>query len=554
MSQPQEPVQPTPTPPPLASPSPRATTTAAPAPSPTRTPSPERGGTLTLRLTADPPTLNPWLGAEDANAQRVARLLYSGLTRLDNHLQPQPDLAERWDVSPDGTVLTFHLRKDAFWHDGEPVRAADVVWSYRTLAGVAPDTPTLLRIQDTIGAVEAVEPLESTVRFTLKRRFSPILADLTTPILPSHILTGTLPKDLAASPFNNAPIGTGPFAYEARSPGSFITLTANPRFYRGAPKLDKAAFLVAPDAARAEDAVRQGVLMLAQLPPANAERLVREGGGIRGGAFTEGGYDFIAFNLREPRPFSDTRLRKAWALALDKEGLAFAATGSGGEPVWTDVHPYSWAYNRDAPRLSANPTEARRLIAEAGWADTDGDGIVEKDGRPLRVSLYVRQDNEVRRRAAEAMVEPLRQVGIGVTVEPADFETAIKTRLSPFGNSPFDFDVMLLGWSRPGYDPDSFALFHSSQVPTPAEPGLLNLTGFSAQEYDALAFEARATYDQAKRRELYARLQTIVADQLPYYFLWSEKFGVAASSQVRGMIDFSSPSYLWNVETWWVLP
>lgn len=505
-----------------------------------------------MRLTADPSSLNPWLSGRDPDAQTVAGLLFSGLTKLDNQLRPLPDLASRWEASPDGTSIIFYLREDASWHDGKPFGVADVLWSYRTLAGVAPETPQLARIQETVKSVEAVDGQAGAVRFNLNKRFSPILADLSIPILPSHILTGTLPIDLPNQAFNAAPVGTGPFRWASRTAGQSITLKAHPDYHGGGPALDSVAMLVAPDLPVTEDALRKGELLLAQLPPSNAEKLLKEVPGMRGGAYVEAGYDFVVFNLRTPRPFSDTRLRQAWALALDKSGLAFSATGGGGEPVWTDVHPHSWAYNSETSRLGGDPDRARALLAEAGWLDRDADGIVEKDGKPLRVSLYVRADNGVRRKAAESMVEPLRRVGIDARVEPSDFETAIKQRLSPIGREPFNFDVMLLGWSRTGLDPDSFALFHSSQIPTEAAPGLLNYPGFSAPEWDGLALEARSTYDFERRRQLYVRLQEIIADQLPYYFLWSEKFALVASPKLLGDIDFASPRYMWNVETWWV--
>jgi peptide/nickel transport system substrate-binding protein len=111
---------------------------------------------------------------------------------------------------------------------------------------------------------------------------------------------------------------------------------------------------------------------------------------------------------------------------------------------------------------------------------------------------------------------------------------------------------VMLGWTRNGVDPDSYALFHSSQIPTEAAPGLLNFTGFAAAEYDELSIEASSTYYFAKRKELYAGMQTIIAEQLPYYFLWAEKFGVVAGPQLKGDIDFSSPRFMWNIVDWWL--
>ncbi|HEX8229610.1 MAG TPA: ABC transporter substrate-binding protein [Chloroflexia bacterium] len=530
---------------------PGPTATNVPPPTPTQAERP-RGGTLTIRLGGDPASLNPWLARRDPSTRAIAGLLFNGLTRLDNGLQPQPDLAERWEVSEDGLSLTFHLRTDVTWHDGTPFTAEDVVWSYRTLGAFPADTPTLAHIRGSVASVEAVEPVTSTVRFNLRRRDAPLLAELTMPVLPSHILSSVPLEEFRDAKYNEAPVGTGPFAFESRVAEKSVLLKANDNFYRGRPFVDRATFFVASDA-RAAEAVRDGELLLAgQLPPATAEQLVTQVEGTRGGAYNEYGFDCVVFNLREPRPFSDTRLRQAFALALDKPGMAFAVTGGGGDPVWSTVNKASWGYNPDVPKPGGDPEAARRLIAEAGWVDTNGDGIVEKEGKPLQIALYVRADNSVRRAAAEAMVGPLRNVGIGATVELLDFETALQARLSATTNPPFDFDVALIGFNRSGTDPDSFDLFHSSQARTSSNPTLFNFTGFAAPEADDLLVEGRSTYDFNRRKEIYARVQQIVADQLPFYFLWSEKFGVVAGPKLHGDIDFGSPMYMWNVEQWWI--
>jgi peptide/nickel transport system substrate-binding protein len=502
-------------------------------------------------LAADPASLNPWFAGFDTNSQQVGGAIFTGLTKIDNHLQPQPDLAESWDVSQDGTQLTFHLRHNVQWHDGKPFSAQDVVWSYGMLKRISADNTSMLHIQEHVKSVEAVDPVSYTVRFTLDQRYSPILADLAFPILPSHILSGTDPTKLAASPFNSNPVGTGPFAYDSRVPGSSISLKANEHYYGGGPLVEKVIFLVGNNAAAAQ-AVRDGTLLLSELDPPTAEQLVKEGEGVRGGSYDELGYDFVAFNLRDTHVFSDTRVRQAFSYALDKQGLAFVAGGSGADPVWSDVNKASWAYNPGLPQMNGNPAMARQLLAGAGWKDTNGDGIVEKNGKPLEVSLYVRSDNAVRLKAANAMVDPLARAGIRLKVQPADFDTSIRAHISPNSQPPFDFDAAILGWTRTTVDPDSFALFHSSQVPTQASPGLLNITGFQAPEFDSLSIQGRSTYDFAQRHDMYARMQSIVADQLPYYFLWAQKFGVVAGPKLQGDIDFSSPEYLWNINAWWV--
>ena len=395
------------------------------------------------------------------------------------------------------------------------------------------------------------DPLSYTVRITLDQRYSPILADLAFPVLPSHILTGTDPSKLADSPFSSKPVGTGPFAYDLRVSGSSITLKANEHYYGGGPLVQQLVFLVGGNDVAAQ-AVRDGTLLLSELDPPSAEQLVKEGKGVHGGSYDELGYDFIAFNLRDSDVFSDTRVRQAFSYALDKQGLAFTAAGSGADPVWSDVNKASWAYDVGVPQMNGDPAKARQLLADAGWKDTNGDGIVEKNGKPLQVSLYVRTDNAVRLKAANAMVDPLARVGIRLKVQPADFDTSIRAHISPNSQPPFDFDAAILGWTRTTVDPDFFALFHSSQIPTQAAPDLLNIPGFQAPEFDSLSIQGRSTYDFGQRRDQYTRMQEIVADQLPYYFLWAQKFAVVAGPRLQGDIDFSSPEYMWNINQWWV--
>ncbi|HET9493503.1 MAG TPA: ABC transporter substrate-binding protein, partial [Chloroflexia bacterium] len=136
-----------------ANPTPTPTTLVPPTPT---VPDRPRTGTIFARLSSDVLTLNPWFGGMDRNTHDVTGLIFSGLTRLDNHLLPQPDLAERWEVSEDGTQLTFHLRRDVRWHDGEPFTSQDVVWSYSTLRRISAENTATLHVQERVRSVEAV--------------------------------------------------------------------------------------------------------------------------------------------------------------------------------------------------------------------------------------------------------------------------------------------------------------------------------------------------------------------------------------------------------------
>jgi peptide/nickel transport system substrate-binding protein len=547
---------------PPSAPAPTAPEATAPPASATPASNIPRGGTLTLRIARDVTTLNPLFvekagGVRDEAAAQVTGLIFSGLTRLDDQLRPQPDLAERWDVAPDGLSILFTLRPNARWQDGQPVTASDVIWTYNTWLNLTGTTTLQYHLRDAVLQIKPDNPPESTVRFWLKKPYAPILADLAAPILPRHLLANTPLDKLASDPFNFKPVGSGPFMFSEHKEGENVTLTANPDYYGGAPYLSRVAFLVAPDTQVALAALGDGRLSLAEAPQAAWEDYAQRPG-IQNlftlAKWTDPSYYFIAFNTRQGHALSDVRLRQAWALALDKESLVRAATGGAGAPVWSDIDPASWAYAPDTPRLNNDPARARQLLADGGWRDTNGDGIVDKAGEPLRINLYVRADDPARLRVAAAMGPPLAAVGISTTVAPVDFDSVISAKIDPNHQPAFDFHAMIMGWENQSPDPDDYALFHSSQIRTPSNPNGLNYIGYNSPEYDDLSFRARGEYDFSKRAALYAQIQKLLATDLPYYPLWADQHFMILSRRVQGPINLASPRYLWNVEKWWIAP
>src|SRR5262249_30754571 len=274
-----------------------------PAPPPTPTPAPPtptplpRGGNLTIRLAADVPDLRP-CPRPPRGEDKLTPVLYNALPRLDAKLQPQPDLATGWDASQDGRLITFTLRSDVTWHDGKPFSAEDAAYTLSALRELSPTTALLTDIHK-IAQVEA--PTGSTLVISLTERYAPIFADLAVPILPKHLLIG---KDIATLDFWTAPIGTGPFQLADRQSGAAITLLANKRFFRGEPLLDRVALLVG-DAQVATAALKDGRLLLAELPWSAGATISQTLPGIQAGAYPENGYYFMAFNTRTCPPFAD---------------------------------------------------------------------------------------------------------------------------------------------------------------------------------------------------------------------------------------------------------
>jgi peptide/nickel transport system substrate-binding protein len=535
-----------------------------PAPAPTPTPSPPtptplpRGGNLTIRLAENVPDLRPWQ-PRSRGEEQIISLLYTGLTRLDTQLRPQPDIAQSWEPSADGRLITFTLRSDVSWHDGVPLTAEDVVFTLDSLRAISPTTPLL----DHLGRItEMSVPASTTLVISMTEGYAPILSSLATPILPRHLLAG---RNLNDVDFWEQPVGTGPFKFEERAEGESITLAFNPNFYRGPPLLDRVAFVVAPDAQVATQALGSGQLLLAELPWENGATLPPSVTGVRTGSYAENGYYYLGFNVREGRPFADVRVREALALAVDLPQLVNDVTQGRGMPIANSAAPGSWADLVKPPTNTADLDRARSLLDEAGWRAPEGGGARQRDGAPLAAQLFVRGDDERRVRAAERIAEAAQTIGISVTVQPADFDTVIRSKFLP----PYDFDMLLGSWSNGAgdptfpdyayYDPDDFPLFHSSQINqgvADTRP-VLNFTGFSDAAYDNQSISALQLYDIGQRSQWIQRAQERIADQKPYLFLWADHIPVAISERLTtldGPIAIDTPMYLANVERWYLRP
>jgi peptide/nickel transport system substrate-binding protein len=523
-------------------------------PPPTSTPLP-RGGNLTIWMAADVPDLRPWQ-PRSRGEEQVTGLLYNGLTRLDAKVQPQPDLATGWNASQDGRLITFTLRTDVAWHDGQSFGADDVAYTLSALKELSPTTALLADLQR-IGQIDT--PTTSTVVLSLTERYAPILSDLAVPMLPKHVLIG---KDIATFNFWSAPIGTGPFAFAERKAGASVTLNANKRFYRGEPLLDRVAWLVA-DPKVAVDALKNGRLLLAELPWAQGKTISQTVKGIQTGAYPENGYYFLAYNTRENRPFADVRMREALASAVDLRALVRAVTDGQGQPIATSIVPGSWADVIPPPTHTLDLVRARELLDEAGWKLPDGQSIRQQNGVTLTAQLFVRGDDPRRVRAAELIAQAAQQVGMSINVQRADFETVMKSKYAP----PYDFDLLLGSWTNGAgdpafadymfYDPDDFALFHSSQINQGVADtrAVLNIGGFKDAGYDNQASAAQQLYDPAERLKAIQLAQERIAQARPYLFLWDDRIPVALSPLVTtldGPVNLNTPMYLTNVERWYL--
>ncbi|PDW01904.1 peptide ABC transporter substrate-binding protein [Candidatus Viridilinea mediisalina] len=526
--------------------------TATPEP-PTATPLP-RGGTLNVGLAADVPDLRPWQ-PRSRGEEQISAMLYSGLMRLDDQLQPVPDLAEEWATTPDGRTLTFTLRSDLQWHDGTPLDAADVLFTLERLRALPPTSTALLADLRYISGAVAHDG--TTVVFTLTSRFAPLLAALSVPILPSHLLAD---QEFDSLNFWDIPVGSGPFRLSEAQPGQAYQFERFEQYHHGAPLLDQVRFVVSTDAQATMAALGDTSLLLAELPWSSHEPAPPN---VRVASYPENGYYFLGFNLRPERPFADPLLRQALALAIDQPRLVEAATKGQGIPISSSALPGSWADMTRTIAPGADLDAARALLDEAGWQLPAGATIREQDGITLTASLYVRADDERRLLAARQIAEVGASIGMQIQVEPGDFDTVILARYAP----PFAFDLLLGSWLNGAgdpnfgdvayYDPDDFALFHSSQLNQgPADSrATRNVVGYNSPEYDAHAQVARQLYNISERRAAISQAQAQLAADLPYLFLWADRMPVLLNERVvslDGPVALDSPRYYWNIERWYL--
>lgn len=462
---------------------------------------PDYGGTYIEGIAGGPHHINPLLSTyNDADRDLVA-LLFNGLTRADEHENILPDLAEKWDISPDGLTYTFHLRTDVSWHDGEPFSADDVVFTINLLR--APDSPADQGLTDLWRSVEVERAGPYTVRFTLTEPFAPFLSHTTVGMLPAHLLKDVSPRQLPDHSFSLHPIGTGLFKVSEVN-AERVLLLANDSFYGGRPYLDSIEFMFYPDYAAVLAAYGRGeVLGIGRIPPEQVDKVLADEQ-VQLFFAPLSAYGVVFLNLEQP-VFQEVAVRQALLWATDRQaiidrilhGQAMVANGA--------VMPSSWAYEAHTAQYTYDPAAAEALLEQAGWVDQDGDGVREKGELLLEFTLLT-NDDSVRVQIINELSRQWAQVGIRAIPQTAGVAGVVRDFLAPR-----NYDAILYEWERLPADPDPYPQWHSTQK----APVGQNFVGYSNEQADLLMEEARRTLDPQRRAVLYRELQRMLADDVP---------------------------------------
>ena len=462
------------------------------------------GGTARIGLWQEPSTLNPYYATMYAT-NPVATVVLAGLVSVDPAGQYYPVLAAEvplvanLSVSADGKTVTYKFRAGLRWSDGAPFTPADVRFTWEAIMNPANRVVTRAGY-DLIEKIETPDATTAILHF--KRLYAPFLT-LFPYILPRHILGG-LP-DLNQAPFNRLPVGTGPFRAVEWVSGSHITFERNTHYrVSGRPFLDRVIFKMVPSREVGIAQIKTGEIdalwNLSEYQIPEFERLADVKLAVRSSSLSEK----LVLNLSAagdsavPHPIlGDRRVRQALQYAINKQ-LIVDKLLYGKARVGTSEVPQGWASNPAIKPSEFSPEKARQLLKEAGWQDTDGDGILDKGGQPLRLRLSTTSGDKLRELVEQLVQEQVKAVGVAITIEnvlPTVLFGSWGDR-SPRKRGTYDIQMYSPG---PSIDPDAYlyGFYHSSQIPLDANAGAGNNTSrYRGAEFDRAVEEARCPDDE----------------------------------------------------------
>jgi peptide/nickel transport system substrate-binding protein len=512
-----------------------AATTSAPSTETTTSESPsategsaESGGSIVVALTSAPPTLDP-ADHRDRQAETIVRNIFDGLVTRDTRNGVHLELAEAMELVDD-TTLEVTLRQGVLFHDGEEMTADDVVFTFNRIiqenAIEWPEPHTSPRL----GLIAPLESVEKTGDYTLTMNFSapfPSMMQLLVhqQIVPQHYL-----EAVGTEGFVAAPIGTGPFKFARGQLDDQIVLERFDDYWGGAPSLEptgaacveEVVFRVVPEASTRVAGLLSGEFHIIQGVPNDQISVIEEADGVD--ILTAPGTQpkWVELNVASPI-FDDARVRQAMNYAIDKDLLIEAVYGSRAEALPGPLSPYNDYVNEALTPYPYDPARALELLAEAGWTDSDADGILDREGEAFSFTLDTLEDW---RSLAEATSTMLREIGVDVTVR--FWEASVVQEQLRAGERQAYLD----DWGDSAFDPSGHfeAKWHSFEQDTPYGRG--NYSGYSNARVDELIRAGETTLDSDARQEIYDEAQNLVYEEAPAIFLILPEEIEAASALV----------------------
>jgi peptide/nickel transport system substrate-binding protein len=497
---------------------------------------PADGDWAIARFGGEPANLNP-ITSSDAGVSDINAFIFETLLEYDNAtLAKKPRVADKWDISPDHLTYTFYLKKNGVFSDGTPLTANDVKFSFDKVMDPAVDAAHLRNYYKDITACDVID--DYTVRFTAKQpyvRHLIMLGDIS--ILPQHLYSQ---GDFNQSPYNRKPVGSGPYVFESWDTGSQITLARNEKYWRDKPRIMKRVFrfIIDPNAAF-QVLNRQEVDMMNLSPELWVNRASNADFEAKFNKFKyySSAYSYIGWNMRHPQ-FQDKMVRRAMTFLLNRKQILETIYYGLGKQVVSEFFVESPEYDKSILPWPYDPDQAKKLLDAAGWVDSKGSGVREKDGVPFQFEMLIRSGSPDDERVATVYQEELRKAGIAMSIRALEWATFLERVDSR------NFDAVRLGWSEPPIEGDPYQVWHSSQ----AEKGS-NYVGFVNAEADKLMDDARLEFDDQKRIALYHKFNAILHEEQPYTFLFCIQTLEALDKRFHGVRVYKAGM---DSREWWV--
>ncbi len=498
---------------------------------------PVYGDVLITGSIGEPSVLIPML-AGDSASHTVSGLILNGLIKYHTDLSITGDLAESWDISPDGLVITFHLRKGVKWTDGVEFTAEDVMFGYKTI--IDKNTPTPYK-EDYLQVKKAEVLDRYTFRVAYQKPFAPALTTWgNLVVLPKHLLEG---QDITKSDYARNPVGMGPFKLKKWTSGQEVVLSSNKNYFEERPRLDGYIYKIIPDFATQFLELQAGGIDTMSLTPIQYTKqtdteFFRQN--FQKFRYPVPSYTYMGFNLKHPW-FKDKRVRQAIAHAIDKSEIVDVVLFGLGRPATGPYVPNTWYYNPDVKKYEHNMDKAKRLLKEAGWQDTDSDGILDKDGKPFKFTILTNMGNSLRKNAATIIQWRLSKIGIKIKIRILEWSTFINEFIDKKR-----FEAVILGW-RLGFEPDQYDIWYSGKT----KEKEFNFVSYNNPEVDELLEKGRRTFVMEERKKAYFRIQEILAEELPYIFLYVPDATPIVDARFKG-IKPSPIGISYNLHKWYV--
>ena len=497
----------------------------------------QKGGNVSIPIVGDP-IFNPWHPNAYAESNIVNRVLFQGLTKpgLDN--SPTANLAKEWSTSDDGLVWTFLLKEGVKWHDGEEFDAEDVAFTFNDLVLNEALGSNGASNYKTLDKVVVVDPY--TVEFHLTSPFAalPSYLAFNSEILPAHKFEGVEdPWDYIKFNKEN-PVGTGPFKFEKYVSGQSLTLKKNDEFHNGAPNLDSVTFKILPDLNTQIAQALSNELDIFVLEDKSSLKRIEQASNLDLVTADITRYFWIAVDQENPK-FQDVKVRQAMLHAIDRETIIDTVINGYGTVANAAITPDQKQYFKDDLKTYGfDPEKAKELLKEAGWEDSDGDGILDKDGEKFSFTFDIALQGDMEQ-IAVLVQQYLKDVGFDVKLNTLEWNAMIQKNIIER-----DFDMMLNWWSYPS-DPDVLAQYHSSN----AGKGN-NIPGYKNEELDELLEKGQSTSDPDERKVIYDEIQDHMAENLPYIYLWYPQELSVRNSRLSGLPDLHFGGTLHYINEW----